>query len=181
MHTGFTFVLYLAFVYYLNTDLIHLFLTSRLLLSNYSKVYLWRQSASRGSTSINQELQGMSSKFWLHKLFLILNVCVVFKSDNDKLAYFFRLPSCKCDICCLGKVTLKSVKATNTKPRQAYDPCRVIRNRAKWAGGMFFSFISAFMRSRKRQQHLEPVTDFSQIAKSWSNLPYIVWVTLDLP
>lgn len=130
-------MLYLAFVYYLNIDLIYLFLISLLLLSIYSEVYLWRQSASRRSTSIIQELQGMSSKFQLCKLFLMLNVCVVFKSDNDKLVHFFRLPSCKCDICCLEKVTFKLMEATNTETRQEHDPCRVIKTWAKWLGGTF--------------------------------------------
>lgn len=60
----------------------------------------------------------MSSKFQLYKLFLILKVSVVFRSDSEKLVHFFRLSSCKCDICCLEKVTLKSAKATNTKTRQ---------------------------------------------------------------
>lgn len=142
-------LLYFAFVYYLNTDSIYLFLISLLLLSNYSKVYLWGQSASRRSTSINQELQGMSSKFQLYKLFLILNVCVVFRSDSDKLVHFFRLPSCKCDICCLEKVTLKSVKATNTKTRQENDPCKVIKTWTKWLWGMFPLLSPAFMSSRK--------------------------------
>lgn len=55
-------VLCFAFVYYLKTVFIPLFLTPHLLL-NHSKVYLWRQSASGRSTCINQELQRMSSKF----------------------------------------------------------------------------------------------------------------------
>lgn len=91
----------------------------------------------------------MSSKFQLHKLFLILNVSVVFRSDSEKLVHFFRLPSCKCDICCLEKVTLKSVKATNTKTRQKYDPCRIRKIWAKWFG-MMFSLISDFMSFRKK-------------------------------
>lgn len=161
------------------TYLMNLFLIFLLLLSNYSKVYLWRQSTSGRSASVNQELQGMSSKFQLYKLFLILNVCVVFQSDNEKLVHFFRLPSCKCDICCLEKVNLESVKATNTKPRRERDPCRIVKKMGKmtWRGVLSPDFMS----SRTRQQHLETVTNFSQIAKIWSNLAYIAWVTLDLP
>lgn len=49
----------------------------------------------------------MSSKFHLYNFFLILNACVVFKSDNGKLVYFFRLSSRKGDVHCLEKVTLK--------------------------------------------------------------------------
>lgn len=124
------------------TYLMNLFLIFLLLLSNYSKVYLWRQSTSGRSASVNQELQGMSSKFQLYKLFLILNVCVVFQSDNEKLVHFFRLPSCKCDICCLEKVNLESVKAANTKPRRECDPCRIVKKWAKWLGGVFYLLIS---------------------------------------
>lgn len=39
--------------------------------------------------------------------FLILNSCVVFKSDSGKLVYFFCLSSHKGDVHCLEKVTLK--------------------------------------------------------------------------
>jgi len=40
-----------------------------------------------------------------------------------------------------------------------------MKNRAKMTWRDVFSFISAFMSSRERQQHLEPVSNFSQIAK----------------
>lgn len=74
--------------------------------------------------------------------FLILNVCVVFQSDNEKLVYFFRLPSCRCDICGLEKVNLKSVKATNTKPRQECDLCRIGKKMGKMTWRAVLSFIS---------------------------------------
>lgn len=156
--------IYLLLKYWFNEFLISL------LLLNYSKVYLWRQSASRRSTSINQELQGMSSKFQLDKPFLFLNVSVVFRSDSEKLVHFFRLPSCKCDICCLEKGDLE---VTESLKYQNKNPCRIREIWAKWFGRMF-SLSSAFMSFRKKYQPLGQITYFSQIAKIWSSLLVIL-------
>lgn len=128
-------------------DLLPLLLLIFLLLSNCSKVYLWRQSASRRSASVNQELQGVPSKFQLHKLVLVVHGCVVFRSDRDKLGHFSRLPSCKCDICCLEKVTFNCVETTNTKTRQEYWPLQGGKTWVKWLGGRgsFLSYLPSWV------------------------------------
>lgn len=137
VYTGFTSSLYF---YLLLKHWFNEFLISLLLL-NYSKVYLWRQSASRRSTSVNQELQGMSSKFQLYKPFLFLNVSVVFRSDSEKLVHFFRLPSCKCDICCLEKGDPEVTESHKYENKAGIWPLQDKRNMGKIFWKNVFSYL----------------------------------------